>query len=233
MNKLNAQIQRELRRAFSQPKDSIDRETLVLRLKIFYELSIREERADNLVPEDDAYLKKEEHPVLNNTVINRCFVNYDWPPDGGFKGTKTEATLHKGDMFDRIGDSEGMYVSPIEYGKLFNREERALPYYLLEETIRREPAYHVYEVVEDFERLPEKVCNSNDNAILLGYLKGAKLDGFEKGMSLREFISRKGYRKPIPKGRVASCFGKIGGGIQIKLPLSIQSLLELEMIQEI
>ena len=90
---------------------------------------------------------------------------------------------------------------------------RSLPYYFLESSIREEPAYHCYEVIRDFSNLSKVVKNKGyDSIYYVDYEKS-------NGLTLI--------------GRVAPCFNQVGGGVQIKLPLPVEQLLDLGMIREV
>lgn len=173
----------------------------------------KSERKNNLVPGHTDYIRRDGSAVLMNWW-GSYEVNYCWPDNDGFAEEPHETELREGDLFDRIGDEKGRYVCRIMDGRRVSVDERSLPYYLIARTLTGEPAYHCYRVIQDFSALKEKI---------------SKLEGFRRAI-------RDNYRKSkgkIWEGTVLASFGRKGGGNQLILPLSIEELLDLKVIEEI
>ncbi|RTJ02743.1 hypothetical protein C3H99_09325, partial [Campylobacter jejuni] len=143
----------------------------------------------------------------------------DWPKKYGYKipPKPREITLKKGMKLDRYGDNSGGFVCPFKEKKgAMPYEKRSLPY---ENNEVMQKTYKRYEVTEDInmESIERKVRMSG-NEELIEYIKELK----EKN----EFHS--------PKiGKISPCFEQEGGGTQIKLPISIENLMQLGFIKQI
>ncbi|EOH3342809.1 TNT domain-containing protein, partial [Campylobacter jejuni] len=143
----------------------------------------------------------------------------DWPKKYGYKipPKPREITLKKGMKLDRYGDNSGSFVCPFKEKKgAMPYEKRSLPY---EDNEVMQRTYKRYEVIEDInmESIDRKIEISNNIELKekIGNLK-------EKN----EFHS--------PKiGKISPCFDQEGGGTQIKLPISIENLIQLGFIKQI
>lgn len=191
------------------------REQYVDLLQGTYRRAPESTRNNNLVPEHTNHIKRDEEAVKSKRLNDGYEVNYNWPEKGGFAEEPHETALHKGDMFDRIGDEEGRYVCRIMDGRRVSVDERSLPYYLIASSLTEEPAYHCYRVVLDFADLERAV------------------EEYGKG-PLRAI--KRNYRKSkgkIWEGTVLASFGKRGGGNQLLLPLSVEELRKIKAIEEL
>ncbi|MGJ0151693.1 TNT domain-containing protein, partial [Campylobacter jejuni] len=143
----------------------------------------------------------------------------DWPNKYGYKipPKPREITLKKGMKLDRYGDNSGSFVCPFKEKKgAIPYEKRSLPY---EDNEAMQKTYKRYEVLEDInmESVDRKVRMSGNEV-----LKG-KID---KLKAKNEFHS--------PKiGKISPHFEQEGGGTQIKLPISIENLMQLGFIKQI
>ncbi|HID0228972.1 TPA: TNT domain-containing protein [Campylobacter jejuni] len=141
----------------------------------------------------------------------------DWPKKYGYKipPKPREITLKKGMKLDRYGDNSGGFVCPFKEKKgAMPYEKRSLPY---ENNEVMQRTYKRYEVTEDInmESIDRKVRMSGDNKLI------EKIEGLK---AKNEFHS--------PKiGKISPCFDQEGGGTQIKLPISIESLMQLGFIK--
>ncbi|ECK2571764.1 DUF4237 domain-containing protein [Campylobacter jejuni] len=142
-----------------------------------------------------------------------------YPDDDGYKipPKPREITLKKGMKLDRYGDNSGSFVCPFKEKKgAMPYEKRSLPY---ENNEVMQKAYKRYEVTEDINMesmLRKKDICQNES------LKNK----IEQSMKKNEFHS--------PKiGRISPCFEQEGGGTQIKLPISIEDLIQLGFIKQI
>ncbi|EGM0232161.1 TNT domain-containing protein, partial [Campylobacter jejuni] len=142
-----------------------------------------------------------------------------YPDDDGYKipPKPREITLKKGAKLDRYGDNSGGFVCPFKEKKgVMPYEKRSLPY---ENNEVMQKTYKRYEVTEDInmESIERKVRMSG-NEELIEYIKELK----EKN----KFHS--------PKiGKISPCFKQEGKGTQIKLPISIENLIQLGFIKQI
>ncbi|WP_314725482.1 TNT domain-containing protein [Campylobacter jejuni] len=143
----------------------------------------------------------------------------DWPNKYGYKipPKPREITLKKGMKLDRYGDNSGSFVCPFKEKKgVMPYEKRSLPY---ENNEVMQKTYKRYEVLEDInmESVDRKVEMSGNRE-----LKG-KID---KLKAKNKFHS--------PKiGKISPCFEQEGKGTQIKLPVSIENLIQLGFIKQI
>lgn len=216
MSDLEHLIQTILARYYPRLKKSVPPDNLVQELVCMlqdkYKRTSRYERKDILVCGDKSNLRHSS-PIELCGNLNIYKLIYDWPPNDGFLESPEVIELHKNDLFDRIGPNTGVFVSPILHeNEVFGISARSLPYYFLEKNIISEPSYHRFKVIREFSTL-EKIANKNPMDIYRLELKKSK------GLIL--------------KGKVAPHFGQTGNGDQIKLPLSINMLLDLGMIKEI
>ncbi|HIF9872494.1 TPA: TNT domain-containing protein, partial [Campylobacter jejuni] len=142
-----------------------------------------------------------------------------YPDDDGYKipPKPREITLKKGAKLDRYGDNSGGFVCPFKEKKgVMPYEKRSLPY---EDNEAMQKTYKRYEVLEDInmESVDRKVRMSGNEV-----LKG-KID---KLKAKNEFHS--------PKiGKISPHFEQEGKGTQIKLPISIENLIQLGFIKQI
>ncbi|OEW37926.1 TNT domain-containing protein, partial [Campylobacter sp. BCW_6463] len=144
---------------------------------------------------------------------------FKYPDDDGYKipPKPREVTLKKGMKLDRYGDNSGSFVCPFKEKKgAIPYEKRSLPY---EDNEAMQKTYKRYEVLEDINMesmLRKKDICQNES------LKNK----IEQSMKKNEFHS--------PKiGRISPCFEQEGGGTQIKLPISIEDLIQLGFIKQI
>ena len=77
---------------------------------------------------------------------------YKFPDDGGFEEEPEIVKLEKGNIYDRIGSSEGRFMCPLINGIPQSYLQRAIPYYVPEKDtdITKNPSYHRYIVKKDF-----------------------------------------------------------------------------------
>ncbi|HID0707385.1 TPA: TNT domain-containing protein [Campylobacter jejuni] len=143
----------------------------------------------------------------------------DWPKKYGYKipPKPREITLKKGMKLDRYGDNSGSFVCPFKEKKgAMPYEKRSLPY---ENNEAMQKTYKRYEVTEDInmESIDRKVRMSGDNKLI------EKIEGLK---AKNEFHS--------PKiGKISPHFEQEGKGTQIKLPISIENLIQLGFIKQI
>ena len=142
-----------------------------------------------------------------------------WPEHEGFqvkdgKVDKKAVQLTKGTVFDRYGDANGQFASPVQNGVSVTFENRSLPF------IKNMQAYHKYEVLRDFSELADAIENCRDEQ-----LKNA-INIFMTDRQISDVS--------VFIGNIASAFGSIdGGGIQVEFPISLKLLEALDFINEI
>ncbi|MGH2268235.1 TNT domain-containing protein, partial [Campylobacter taeniopygiae] len=144
---------------------------------------------------------------------------FKYPDNDGYKipPKPREITLKKGMKLDRYGDNSGSFVCPFKEKKgAIPYEKRSLPY---ENNEVMQRTYKRYEVTEDInmKSIDRKVRMSGDEV-----LKG-KIDKLKEK---KEFHSPK-------VGKISPCFEQEGEGTQIKLPISIEDLIQLGFIKQI
>ncbi|RTI80196.1 TNT domain-containing protein, partial [Campylobacter jejuni] len=144
---------------------------------------------------------------------------FKYPDNDGYKipPKPREITLKKGMKLDRYGDNSGGFVCPFKEKKgAMPYEKRSLPYEN-NEVMRR--TYKRYEVTEDInmESIDRKVRMSGDDKLI---------------NKIEELKEKKEFHSP-KIGRISPCFDQEGGGTQIKLPISIENLIQLGFIKQI
>lgn len=209
------------------------KEKLVDDMKQAYDNTPKEDRGDTLVPEKSEYLKNPSIAENKNTGERYNDVNYDWPSNGGFEGKPEEVTPQVGDRFDRVGAENGRYVAPIEGDTPQPVENRGLPYHFTEDNITDEPSYHSYEVDRDFGQLQDAINEYNNPALTAEeneFMRGE----FQKEYDRNNWPSDEYTHEPGKTyyGDIAEAFDS-GGGTQLELPMSVESLKELGMIHEV
>ncbi|ELD9190478.1 TNT domain-containing protein [Campylobacter jejuni] len=149
-----------------------------------------------------------------------------YPDDDGYKipPKPEEITLKKGMKLDRYGDNLGSFVCPFKEKKgAIPYEKRSLPYekrslpYENNEAMQK--TYKRYEVLEDInmESVERKIKMSGDDKLI------------EK---IKELKEKNKFHSP-KIGKISPYFEQEGGGTQIKLPISIENLIQLGFIKQI
>ncbi|EAJ1262000.1 DUF4237 domain-containing protein, partial [Campylobacter lari] len=138
-----------------------------------------------------------------------------YPNDDGYQipPKPKEITLKK----DRYGDNLGSFVCPFKEKKgAIPYEKRSLPY---ENNEAMQKSYKRYEVIEDInmESIDRKVRMSENDKLI---------EKIEELKEKNEFHSPK-------VGRISPYFEQEGKGTQIKLPISIENLMQLGFIKQI
>ncbi|EAH5000288.1 DUF4237 domain-containing protein, partial [Campylobacter jejuni] len=135
-----------------------------------------------------------------------------YPDDDGYKipPIPKEITLKKGMKLDRYGDNLGSFVCP------FKEKKGAIPY---ENNEAMQKTYKRYEVLEDInmESVERKIKMSGDDKLI------------EK---IKELKEKNKFHSP-KIGKISPYFEQEGGGTQIKLPISIENLIQLGFIKQI
>nr|MBQ4457151.1 glycohydrolase toxin TNT-related protein [Clostridia bacterium] len=193
--------------------------------KLYLSVS-RLDRADNLIPENASSLNSTKPVICSSTGEYRFQYEWNKGENSEFDGDIQEgAVVAPGQFVDRIGSAEGRYVSPVPSTRdVYSVEERALPYFLIEDKITEEPAYHVYEVLREINTAAviEAIDNSN---------------GIFPDAAAKEFAKVKVKSGDIAFGRVAavSAFGSQGqgGGDQYRLNIDVHYLVALKFFEEV
>lgn len=204
------------------PEEKAD---LVNELKQEYDKTPMEERGNTFVPESADYLKDETISRVETADGSYAsWVNYNWPENDGFTSKdgvaqKEEATIQKDDVIDRVGHNGGRFTSPVVDGKAETVESRALPYHFTQENIENEPSYHQFKAKDDItpENIQDRINNIED-------------DKQRKSLQM-EFDKSEGKTY---KGEIDHAFAEgDGGGTQYHMPMSINSLMKLNLLEEI
>ncbi|EAL2422054.1 DUF4237 domain-containing protein [Campylobacter jejuni] len=171
----------------------------------------------HLYKHNGVWPKDTPKPRSSNYILENGEI--DWPKKYGYKipPKPREITLKKGMKLDRYGDNSGGFVCPFKEKKgAMPYEKRSLPY---ENNEAMQKTYKRYEVTEDInmESIDRKVRMSGDNKLI------EKIEGLK---AKNEFHS--------PKiGKISPHFEQEGKGTQIKLPISIENLIQLGFIKQI
>ncbi len=124
-----------------------------------------------------------------------------------------------GQVLDRYGPESGSFTSPVLEDGPFPYEERALPY------LEDEHQYHRYEVIGDLGDLRGAYDALDPDAQSIA----AQLLA-ERGRSVDDLASMKTLQGEIAG---SARFASPGGGIQIKLPLPVETLEVLGLLREL
>ncbi|THE10570.1 DUF4237 domain-containing protein [Bacillus timonensis] len=147
-------------------------------------------------------------------------IKWEEVPKGGYvldqKGSpiKEVHTPAPGEVIDRYGPPNGRYTSPVIDGKPFDYDQRSLPY------VEDPKMYHQYQVVGGFDDLKSIVTSSDS-------ITKIKVEAYMRkyGLSYDDL--------QVQIGEIASGFGSKGGGIQYELPLPVDMLESLGILEKI
>lgn len=147
-------------------------------------------------------------------------INWDEVPQGGYtieagKAVKQPLVLQIGDVFDRYGPPDGRYTSPVPGSGPYTYDQRSLPY--LEDPSQ----YHRYRVIGDFADV-ERYYNAASDAVR------ADVDRI-----MRRFDSSFEDLGRASQGDIAAGFGARGGGRQVEMPMTVELLKRLGLVEEI
>jgi hypothetical protein len=120
----------------------------------------------------------------------------------------------QGEVIDRYGPANGRYTSPVIDGKPYNYDQRSLPY------VEDPSKYHQYRITEDFNNI-ESYVNQTPDAVLR-----------EKVTTLMDAYDLSYDDLKIQKGNIAPGFGSICSGIQYEMPLPVDLLEGLGLIEK-
>ncbi|WP_458783670.1 TNT domain-containing protein [Vallitalea sediminicola] len=165
---------------------------------------------------DDVQIPKD------SSVLKDGKIDWEQVPQGGYILDETGNAIKDsyspaiGEIIDRYGPANGRYTSPLDNGKPYNYNQRALPY------IEDVSKYHQYEVINDFANIKKQFNNSTDvklKAKIEAYMSKYKLT-FDKLI--------------VHKGKIAKGFGTtVDTGIQYELPMPVEWLIELKILVEL
>ena len=137
----------------------------------------RSARKDVLVPRQGKYLKDNAiRGALAGTGKPRFSVYYNMPDGEGYLPEKepVPTSFRPGQMFDRIGMGNGRFLSQLFDGTPQSLSSRALPYYIPEADVSKNPAYHVYKVKKEYWGIePDCFENPPKNALTTGTVASA------------------------------------------------------------
>jgi hypothetical protein len=148
-------------------------------------------------------------------------INWDEVPQGGYtlddagQPIKEPLVPQVGDVFDRYGPSDGRYTSPVPETGPYTYDQRSLPY--LEDPAQ----YHQYRVVGDFSDI-QRYYDAAPQSVQ------ADVDRI-----MRRFNSSFEDLGRASQGDIAAGFGAHGGGRQVEMPMTVELLKRLGLIEEI
>lgn len=132
------------------------RAQLVVELQAAYDSCTTEEKVDVLVPAYEAFLDKEkcirdipQQSRYGEDFEPLLYIAYAWAIDivDGFNKKPKPFKPKKGMLVDRIGDNLGTFVCLVPTKRdPYDKYERAIPYYIPEDDITQNPAYHIYKL---------------------------------------------------------------------------------------
>nr|WP_309100501.1 TNT domain-containing protein [Fredinandcohnia onubensis] len=148
-------------------------------------------------------------------------IKWEEVPKGGYvldqKGNpiKDVHTPVTGELIDRYGPPNGRYTSPVIDGKPFDYDQRSLPY------VEDPTKYHQYKIIGDFNQIETYFNNTSDLALK------------EKITSMMDAYDLSFDDLKVQKGEIAPGFGSTGGGIQYEMPLSVDILEGLGLVEKL
>ncbi|MDB1953174.1 MULTISPECIES: glycohydrolase toxin TNT-related protein [Clostridium] len=161
-------------------------------------------------------------PKSSDVLTSKGSIDWRQVPDSGYvldsggKAIKVTYFSKKGEIIDRYGPSDGIFISPVIYGKPYSYDNRSLPY------IDDLSKYHQYELTDDLSKLSDYIRNCTDKELV------QDINDFMVYKKIKSYDDLISY-----KGEIASGFGSIGGGIQYQLPLPLDILEELGFLKTI
>lgn len=149
-------------------------------------------------------------------------VNWDDVPPMGFaldeQGVsiiERDPSVALGSLVDRAGSAEGIFVSPVpDDGVPFSHDQRATPW------VRDEGVEHTYRVTGDLSDIRGAFDRSDAKVRL----------AFETQMAVFGVTWDDMH---LLRGPIAPGFGQAGGGTQIVLPMSVEDLMSIGLLEEI
>ena len=205
------------------------RENLASELKSYYDIA--PDTKDVTVPESP----KDVTGIYYDKINNRYDVVYDWKDVDTVPETRTMKVLKEGEQFDRVGYPSGRCVGEVNAdGSCATAKQRSTPYHFRMDNIADEPSYHRYEALQDFTR--DNIEKAIDNSSL--YTDEQKA-GMHKQVD--DYYNKKhekyGDGDGLAYGEIAPMFEdttrSTGGGYQYDMPLNMEQLYNIGMIDEI
>ena len=156
--------------------------------------------------------------VNRNKYTGKYEVIYNWADGlGTVEGTREMKVLGKDAVFDRVGSPYGKCVGEVGAdGSCATVDQRSIPYYFEESDITKEPSYHRYVVKEDFTK--DNIYKKIEETVDEYYNKNTPYYGDNDGLAY---------------GEIAPMFDGTGGGYQYDMPLNMNQLIAIKMIEEI
>ena len=180
-----------------------------------YMLMEKQQRYDILIPGNEKYLYSAKTKAYSNGIG----WNYRWNDSKTDKYSEfikndnlvLDSIIKKDTIIDRIGSNYGQYVCPFK-GSSYDLAQRSLPYYLIENNLQNEPAYHKFIVIKDI-----------SGCILRNDIHLSKNFDYVIGN--------------VVSGNVAPVEGfgdrGVGGALQIRFPVGLNWLILFGYIEEI
>ena len=157
-------------------------------------------------------------PKSSSVLNSDGSINWSETPKGGYvlgvdgQPIKDIYMPVKGEVIDRYGNPEGRYTSPIVNGKPYSYSERSLPF------VEDLNQYHKYKIVGKYNDLQSYIDNCTD---------------LDLKADVEAYIDCYNVKLDIYKGKIASGFNSVGGGLQYQFTLPIFMLEDLGYIKEI
>ncbi|WP_339099670.1 glycohydrolase toxin TNT-related protein [Candidatus Enterococcus lemimoniae] len=164
--------------------------------------------------------EKIQVPKSSSVLTKNGAIDWAQVPNDGFvlddagNAIKNGHTPEIGTQFDRYGSADGRFTSPLENGKVYDYDQRSLPF------IEEMSKYHKYEVTGNFNDIVSKIENADTG--LKEVIKSYMID---KSLTYDDLI--------IQASDIASGFGSTGGGIQWQMPLPLEMLTDLGLITKL
>ncbi|EUJ29155.1 hypothetical protein MFLO_11230 [Listeria floridensis FSL S10-1187] len=161
-------------------------------------------------------------PKSSNVLSSEGRIDWKQVPNGGYMTTidgkimKEKHVPRIKDVLDRYGPADGTYTSPVKNGVKYSYDERSLPF--LEDSSK----YHQYEVVGDFSNVKSYIDNCTNQELK------TKVEA-----TVKKYMQGDYSKLQAEIGKIAPGFDSSGGGLQIKLPLSVEQLEGLGLLKKI
>jgi hypothetical protein len=178
-------------------------------------------RSAALFREEGIWPLDERVPASADFMKPNGSVDWSKVPKDGFavEGKKSifevDPEIEIGSRIDRSGSEDGVFASPVpESGVPYAHEQRATPW------VEDPGLMHVYEVTGDLRDIRGAYDRSDDLV-----RESIDISMSDHDLTWDMIV--------VKRGPIAGGFGQPGGGVQLKLPLSVADLIDLGLLREI
>ena len=158
-------------------------------------------------------------------------VTYKWETGNETEeSTRTMKTMPVGTVFDRLGSPYGKCVGQVnEDGSCAKVSQRSIPYYFEGDDATQQASYHRYVVKVEITKsnLIEQIEKKASSVSEKERMKAAVNKYYDNKIPV---YGNNGNQDGLAYGEIASMFGEPGGGYQYDMPLDMNDLYNIGMI---